>query len=82
MRVGIVGVGLLSAGLEGWAKGREVLAGGRPFDFDSLPDPDAALLPANERRRSTAGAVSTRPNDRIPARMAPPADTHIASERP
>ena len=55
MRVGIVGVGLLSAGLEGWVKGREVLGGMRPFYFDSLPDPDAALLPANERRRSTAG---------------------------
>ena len=27
----------------------------RPFSFDSLPDPDAGLLPANERRRSTVG---------------------------
>src|SRR6188508_2607426 len=55
MRVGIVGVGLLSGGLEGWVKGREVLRGMRPFYFDSLPDPDAGLLPANERRRSTVG---------------------------
>src|SRR6187549_466065 len=55
MRVGIVGVGLLSGGLEGWGKGREVLRGMRPFYFDSLPDPDAGLLPANERRRSTVG---------------------------
>ena len=55
MRVGIVGVGLLSGGLEGWGKGREVLRGMRPFSFDSLPDPDAGLLPANERRRSTVG---------------------------
>ena len=55
MRVAIVGVGLLSGGLEGWDKGREVLRGMRPFYFDSLPDPDAGLLPANERRRSTVG---------------------------
>jgi hypothetical protein len=55
MRIGIAGVGLLSAGLEGWAIGRDVLAGLRPFRVDSIPDPDAALLPANERRRSTAG---------------------------
>ena len=56
MRVGIVGVGLLSAGLEGWVEGARG-AGGHAVrsDFDSLPDPDAALLPANERRRSTAG---------------------------
>jgi hypothetical protein len=55
MRIGLVGVGLLSAGLEGWATGREVLTGLRPFCVDSSPDPDAALLPSNERRRSTAG---------------------------
>ena len=54
MRIGIAGVGLLSAGLEGWAKGREVLAGAQQLCPESLPDPDAALLPANERRRSTA----------------------------
>lgn len=53
MRVAILGVGLLSAGLEGWAKGREVLAGTRPFSPTALPEPDAALLPANERRRSS-----------------------------
>ena len=55
MRVGIMGVGLLSAGLEGWTKGREVLRGACPFHAASLPEPEAALLPANERRRSTAG---------------------------
>ncbi len=54
MRVHIAGVGLLSAGLEGWASGREVLAGRRPFRAQTLPDPEGALLPANERRRSTA----------------------------
>ena len=55
MQLGIAGVGLLSAGLEGWAKGREVLLGTRLLSCDSMPDPDGALLPANERRRSTAG---------------------------
>jgi hypothetical protein len=53
MRVGILGVGLLSAGLDGWANGCEVLAGRRPFSPSSLPDPDPTLLPANERRRSS-----------------------------
>lgn len=53
MRVGILGVGLLAAGLEGWSAGREVLAGTRPFDPSTVPDPDASLLPANERRRSS-----------------------------
>lgn len=54
MRVGIFGVGLLGAGLDGWVAGREVLAGKRRFDPRTVPDPEAALLPANERRRSSA----------------------------
>ena len=54
MRVDILGVGLLSAGLEGWASGRDVLAGWRPFMPETLADPEGGLLPANERRRSTA----------------------------
>ena len=53
MRVSIRGIGLLSAGLEGWSSGREVLRGGQPFSPTSLPDPTADLLPANERRRSS-----------------------------
>lgn len=53
MQVGILGIGLLSPGLEGWAVGREVLAGARSFFSESMPEPEAALLPANERRRST-----------------------------
>lgn len=53
MRVGILGVGLLSAGLDGWVNGCDVLAGTRPFSADSMPDPDAAILPPNERRRSS-----------------------------
>jgi hypothetical protein len=54
MRVGILGIGLLSPGLEGWANGREVLLGARDFCSDPWPDPEATLLPSNERRRSTA----------------------------
>jgi len=53
MRVGILGVGLLAAGLEGWPAGRDVLAGKRPFESGMAPDPDASILPANERRRSS-----------------------------
>ena len=53
MRVGVLGVGLLAAGLEGWPVGREVLAGIRPFTPGTTPEPDASLLPANERRRSS-----------------------------
>jgi hypothetical protein len=54
MRVHIAGVGVLSAGLDGWVSGREVLAGKRPFRVQTVPDPESTLLPANERRRSTA----------------------------
>ena len=54
MHVHIAGAGLLSAGLEGWAIGRAVLSGARPFFPQDLPDPEPVLLPANERRRSTA----------------------------
>jgi hypothetical protein len=53
MRVSILGVGLLSAGLEGWLNGQEILRGGLPFSPTSLPDPKADLLPPNERRRSS-----------------------------
>lgn len=53
MRVGILGVGLLSAGLEGWSKGQQVLGRGLPFLPTSLPEPEAGLLPPNERRRSS-----------------------------
>jgi hypothetical protein len=35
MRVGIMGIGLLSPGLEGWVKGREVLVGAHSFSSDS-----------------------------------------------
>jgi beta-ketoacyl synthase-like protein len=53
MKVSIQGIGLLAAGLEGWRAGRAVLAGTEPFVPVVVHDPDAALLPPNERRRSS-----------------------------
>jgi Beta-ketoacyl synthase, N-terminal domain len=53
MNVSIQGIGLLAAGLEGWRAGRAVLAGTEPFAPVAVPDPEAALLPPNERRRSS-----------------------------
>src|SRR5689334_15104930 len=53
MQVGILGMGLLGAGLEGWVNSCEVLAGTVPLLPSSTPDPEAAILPANERRRSS-----------------------------
>jgi len=53
MNVSIQGIGLLAAGLEGWRAGRAVLAGTEPFAPIGVPDPEAALLPPNERRRSS-----------------------------
>ena len=53
MRVGIQGIGLLAEGLEGWRTGRAVLACTEPFAPVAVPDPEAALLPPNERRRSS-----------------------------
>lgn len=53
MKVSIVGIGLLASGLVGWDAGREVLAGGRPYRPGAVPDPEAELLPPNERRRSS-----------------------------
>ena len=53
MKVGILGVGLLSAGLDGWIQGRTVLAGTSFYRPDTVPQPEAGLLPPNERRRSS-----------------------------
>lgn len=53
MKVGIQGIGLLAAGLEGWRASRAVLAGIEPFAPVATLDPEAALLPPNERRRSS-----------------------------
>ena len=53
MEIAIQGVGLLAPGLIGWEAGRAVLAGLSPFRPDAAPDPDAMMLPPNERRRSS-----------------------------
>lgn len=53
MKVSLLGIGLLASGLEGWSAGRAVLSGDRPFRPGHQPDPEAALLPPNERRRSS-----------------------------
>ena len=45
MKVGIQGIGLLAAGLEGWRAGRAVLDGTAPFAPVAVPDPEAAQLP-------------------------------------
>ncbi len=47
-------VGMLAPGLVGWAASQEVLAGGRPYVAGPMPPTVATLLPANERRRTTA----------------------------
>lgn len=53
MKAAIQSIGLLAPGLSGWDASRAVLAGLRPFLPGSVPDPEAALLPQNERRRSS-----------------------------
>lgn len=50
----VEGVGLMAPGLAGWPVGRSVLAGARPYVAEAMPTAIAALLPANERRRTTA----------------------------
>jgi len=50
----VEGVGLMAPGLAGWSHGRAVLSGARPFVAEAMPTAIAALLPANERRRTTA----------------------------
>ncbi len=51
--VDIQGIGLLAPGLIGWEAGRAVLTGRRPLVPEEVPHPEAALLPPNERRRSS-----------------------------
>jgi hypothetical protein len=53
MKVAIQSIGVLAPGLAGWEVSRRVLAGAEPFLPASVPDPEAALLPPNERRRSS-----------------------------
>ena len=50
----VEGVGLMAPGLAGWPNGWAVLSGARPYVAEAMPTAIAALLPANERRRTTA----------------------------
>ncbi len=50
----VEGVGLMAPGLAGWTASRTVLAGERSYVPEPLPATIATLLPANERRRTTA----------------------------
>ena len=47
-------VGVMGTGLPDWHTARAVLRGDRPHDPAGIPQPDAGMLPANERRRAAA----------------------------
>src|SRR4029453_1525130 len=51
------GVGVVGRGMPDWRTTREVLRGERDYEPDRILEPDAAMLPPNERRRA---AVSVR----------------------
>lgn len=53
MQAAVLGIGLLAPGLEGWNAGRAVLAGKQAYELRAVPEPEAAFLPPNERRRSS-----------------------------
>lgn len=53
MRLSINGIGILAPGLAGWPGGRSVLAGESPYTETTPPEPNASVLPHNERRRSS-----------------------------
>lgn len=50
----IESVGLIAPGLSGWENSRAVLAGAQPYHAVPMATTIATLLPANERRRTTA----------------------------
>ena len=54
MRVGVRSVGLVAPGLLGWAESGDCLRGARPYRRQELPKLPPRMLPANERRRTTA----------------------------
>ncbi len=53
----LAAVGVLGPGLPDWPAAREVLGGKREYHYEPPPQPDARVLPPNERRR---GAKSVR----------------------
>lgn len=55
MKVGAQGIGLVMPGVESWKQARQVFDQPRDFDASAeLPPMAKSLLPANERRRTTA----------------------------
>jgi hypothetical protein len=55
IRVGIATIGLVAPGIESWEQGRMLLSQGVAYDpAAEMPPLKPALLPANERRRTTA----------------------------
>ena len=48
------GLGVIGPGIPDWHAARVVLRGERPYEPGPAPQPDAAVLPANERRRASA----------------------------
>ncbi len=50
----IASIGLLAPGLAGWSASQAVLAGEQPYVAEPMPAAIGTLLPANERRRTTA----------------------------
>lgn len=53
MRVSVQGFGILAPGLANWLESRPVLAGARLYQSGPQPEPEATILPPNERRRSS-----------------------------
>jgi hypothetical protein len=47
-------VGVVGPGMPDWHTARAVLRGERAYEPDRLPQPDAAMLPPNERRRAAS----------------------------
>jgi len=54
MQVYVDGIGILGPGFAGWPVSRAVLAGEAPWLGGETQEPSAAILPPNERRRSSA----------------------------
>lgn len=52
MRLYVEGIGLRGPGLDGWEASRPILAGRAAYEARPIAMPQAALLPANERRRA------------------------------
>ena len=56
IRLWLAGAGVLGPGLPDWAATRDILLGAAPYADAPDPEPVPALLPANERRRSSIPA--------------------------